>query len=63
MSTEHAGKIAMINDVAQLWGLPPYLTPEGTPASLEEAQVRFMEVYSFFPIIVALPYVGFRSNL
>ena len=36
----------MINDMAQLWGLPPYIALEGTPASLEEAQVRFMEVLS-----------------
>jgi len=53
----------MINDMVQLWGLPPYLTAEDTPASLEEAQVRFIEVYSFFPIIIVLIYVSFQSNL
>jgi len=45
-SVEHTSKMAMINDMAQLWGLPPSLTPEGTPVSLEEAQVRFTEVFS-----------------
>jgi len=46
-SLEQAGKIAMINDMAKLWGLPPYVTPEGTPPSFEEAQVRFVEVPPF----------------
>jgi len=39
-STEQAGKITMTNEMAQLWGLPPYVTPEGTPTSLEEAPVH-----------------------
>jgi len=46
-SAEQAGKIAMINDMTKLWGLPLYVTPEGTPPSFEEAQVRFMEVPPF----------------
>jgi len=45
-SVEQAEKITMINNMAQLWGLPPHITPEGTPTSLEEAQVRFIEVLS-----------------
>jgi len=46
-SAEQASKIVMINDMAKLWGLPPFVTPEGTPPSFEEAQVRFMEVPPF----------------
>ena len=53
----------MMNNIVQLWELHPYLTPEDTLASLEQAQVRFMEVYSFFHIIIVLIYVGFQSNL
>jgi len=45
-SAGQAGNITMINDIAQLWGLPPHITPEDSPASLEEAQVCFMEVLS-----------------
>jgi len=53
----------MINEMAQLWGLPPYITPEGTPASLEEAQVHFMEIYSFLPTNIIFTFVGFWFNL
>jgi len=58
-SAEQAGKITVINEMAQLWGLPAYVTSEGTPASLEEAQVRFMEVYSLLPTNIIFTYVGF----
>jgi len=43
-SGEEAGKMAMIDDLSQLWGLPPHLTPAGMPLNLDEAQIRFMEV-------------------
>jgi len=45
-SAKQAGKITMINNMAQLWGLPPHITTEDTPASLEETQACFMEVLS-----------------
>ena len=45
-SAEEAGKMAMIDDFSQLWGLPPHLTPPGMPSNLDEAQIRFMEVRS-----------------
>ena len=48
-SAEQASKIAMINNMAKLWGLPPYVTPEGTLPNLEDAQVRFVEVPPFHP--------------
>jgi len=53
-SAEHAGKMATINDMAQLWGLPPSLTLEGTPSSLEEAQGSFVDVFSLSLNIIAL---------
>jgi len=62
-SAEQAGKTTMINEMAQLWGLPPYVTLEGTPASLEEAQVCFMEVYSLLTTNIIFTYVGFWFNL
>jgi len=37
-STEQVAKMTMINDMAQLWGLPPYITPEGTPAPVPSSQ-------------------------
>jgi len=61
-SAEQAGKITMINKMAQLWGLPPYVTPEGISMSLKEAQVRFMEVYSLLPTNIIFTYVGFWFN-
>jgi len=45
-SAEEAGKMAMINEFSQLWGLPPHLTPPGTPLNLDEVQIRFMKVRS-----------------
>ena len=30
-SAEEAGKMAMIDDLSQLWGLPPHLSPPGMP--------------------------------
>jgi len=45
-SAKEAGKMAMIDDFSQLWGLPPHLTPPGTPSNLDEVQIRFMEVRS-----------------
>jgi len=50
-----AGKITMINDMAKVWGLPAFVTPEGTLPNLENAQVRFMEVppfSSYCPLIL-----------
>jgi len=54
--------MAMINDMAQLWRLPPSLTPKSTPANFEEAQVCFMEVFSLSPIIVAPSFIDFLFN-
>ena len=52
----------MINDMAQLWRLPPSFTLEGTIASLEEAQILFMKVFPLSLIIVAPSYVNFVLN-
>jgi len=45
-SAKEVGKMAMIDNFSQLWGLPPHLTPPGMPSNLYEAQIRFMEVCS-----------------
>jgi hypothetical protein len=59
-SAEYAGKVTMIDDMARLWGLPPHITPAGTPESLEEGQVRFMEVDSLLPMHISLAHTDFE---